>query len=285
MFGDLRQKQRKRTVNFKQCAASVFILFATLLIVAGYILTLLTGTRGKLYVGEGERLEDIRTYTEDGTNLIRFIDNPSDYTFTPLESDSSRNPATTSSYIVNHDPYGKPLVFVGYAILAVTLIIKLRKISWKVIGCAFLLAVLYFSLRYLLKEIPPMLRSPWLFAHVTTIMTAYSLFVIMAINPKRNILQWGVTLLCLGIILGSIWADTAWASYWSWDPKETWALITLIIYSIPLAASLKSSPEGKDSHTLTNVFEGRLYFILALISVIITYFGVNYFFGGMHSYA
>ena len=83
--------------------------------------------------------------------------------------------------------------------------------------------------------------------------------------------------LSLGIFLGAVWAGISWGSYWSWDPKETWALITLVVYA--MALHTKSLP----------CFFRPVFFhafcVCAFLSVIITYFGVNFLLGGMHSYA
>ncbi len=133
----------------------------------------------------------------------------------------------------------------------------------------------------------PALQSPWLSIHVTLVMISYALlaltFVIALIgmiSPKGGemlrkecmvLLDCGVWFLVAGIVTGSIWAKDAWGAYWSWDPKETWALITLIAYSLPLVGRLR----------------GRwlyVYLSLAFFTVLMTYFGVNYFLGGKHSY-
>jgi ABC-type transport system involved in cytochrome c biogenesis permease subunit len=74
-----------------------------------------------------------------------------------------------------------------------------------------------------------------------------------------------------------VWANISWGKYWSWDPKETWALITLLIYAVPLHA--KSLPVLQQPKWF------NLYLTLAFLTVLMTYFGVNYFLGGMHSYA
>ena len=86
-----------------------------------------------------------------------------------------------------------------------------------------------------------------------------------------------VFLIIIGIFLGAVWANVSWGSYWSWDPKETWALITLMVYAVPLhsrSIPLLRHPRGY-----------HLYMVCAFLCVIITYFGVNYLLGGMHSYA
>ncbi len=86
-----------------------------------------------------------------------------------------------------------------------------------------------------------------------------------------------VFLLTFGIFLGAVWANISWGNYWAWDPKETWALITLLIYSVPL--------HQKSLGFLRNPKAFHLYCMLAFLSVLVTYFGVNMILGGMHSYA
>ena len=81
----------------------------------------------------------------------------------------------------------------------------------------------------------------------------------------------GVGFLAAGIVMGSLWAKEAWGAYWSWDPKETCALVSLIAYSVPICVRLR----------------GRwlyVYLLFAFLTVLTTYFGVNYFLGGRHSY-
>jgi len=145
-----------------------------------------------------------------------------------------------------------------------------------------------------IEPIAPVLDSPLLSIHVSLVMLAYTLFAFLALNSltalisRQNFqlstfnfqLKLAVFLLAAGIILGAIWANQSWGRYWGWDPKEVWALITLMVYAIPLHVNGKSvngkSVNGKWCH---------LYLVLAFLSVIITYFGVNFFLGGMHSYA
>ena len=79
-----------------------------------------------------------------------------------------------------------------------------------------------------------------------------------------------------GIIIGAVWANISWGTYWSWDPKETWALITLLIYALPLI-------DG--GHAIKSDRAFNTYCMLAFLSVAITYFGVNLLLGGMHSYS
>ena len=146
----------------------------------------------------------------------------------------------------------------------------------------------------------PVLSSPLLSLHVTVIMIAYALLffimlngicaVVVRISQPENtaylqrlqdistiMLYPAVALLTVGIFIGAVWANISWGNYWSWDPKEVWALITLLVYIIPL------------HKTVWTAFRKPMFFhiygILAFLSVLITYFGVNFLLGGMHSYA
>ncbi len=141
----------------------------------------------------------------------------------------------------------------------------------------------------------PVLSSPLLCLHVAVIMMSYALFFFLMMigiagliigkkntdfqysifNLAKRLLYPAVFLLTLGIIIGALWANISWGNYWSWDPKEVWALITLIVYAFPLHSSLAIS------HKPRAFF---LYCTLAFLSVIITYFGVNLLLGGMHAY-
>lgn len=143
----------------------------------------------------------------------------------------------------------------------------------------------------------PVLQSPLLSIHVSTIMVAYALFAILTLVSVAALIAYrrgseqaehmtlvcqlllypAVFLLTTGIFLGAIWANVSWGTYWSWDPKETWALITMMVYAAPLhRESMRIFREPRAYH---------IYMICAFLSVLITYFGVNYLLGGMHSYA
>ena len=89
-----------------------------------------------------------------------------------------------------------------------------------------------------------------------------------------------LTFLGYGIFIGAIWANLSWGTYWSWDPKETWALITLMIYAVPAHKSFSNQ-----HYKHRAFFFYHLYMVLAFLAILMTYFGVNYFLGGMHSYA
>ena len=146
----------------------------------------------------------------------------------------------------------------------------------------------------------PVLSSPLLCLHVAVIMMSYALFFFLMmlgvaglISSKfqdsgfklgKMLLYPAVFLLALGIIIGALWANISWGNYWTWDPKEVWALITLIVYAFPLHPGLKIHPSSNQAIKQSNNRAFFLYCALAFFSVIITYFGVNLILGGMHSY-
>lgn len=141
-----------------------------------------------------------------------------------------------------------------------------------------------------ITTVMPVLRSPLLSVHVLTVMLAYAGMAVMALcglawhigrqsllGVARSMLCPVVFLMCIGIFIGAVWANQSWGRYWGWDPKETWALITMLIYSAGLhTASLPAFRSDR--------FFAR-FVILAFLSVIMTYFGVNFILGGLHSYA
>jgi ABC-type transport system involved in cytochrome c biogenesis permease subunit len=95
------------------------------------------------------------------------------------------------------------------------------------------------------------------------------------INYKT--LTLGLYLLTIGTFLGAVWANESWGRYWGWDPKETWSLITIIVYSFVIHSRM--IPGMKDIYTF------NLLSLFAFSSVLMTYFGVNYYLTGLHSYA
>ena len=171
-------------------------------------------------------------------------------------------------------------------------------VGYIISGLALLVAMMGDS-NPAITPLMPVLSSPLLSIHVMSIMISYSLFAIMMLNgisaeilhrsgkrdneicslenSSRIILYPAVFLLVFGIFIGAIWANVSWGRYWGWDPKEVWALITMLIYSAALHTESISS------------FKNPMFFhrfcIMAFISVLITYFGVNFILGGMHSYA
>ena len=202
---------------------------------------------------------------------------------------------------VARDPWGIGVTYAGYALLfvsLVTLVVRPPKtsravtISWVAV-LVILLVVLY--IRMLTHSLLPVLRSPFFSIHISTIVTAYALLlgimvvgIIAILKPKETarlerlkslstaMLYPAVALLAMGIFIGAVWANVSWGNYWSWDPKEVWALITLLIYAAPL--------HGKLWKTFDKPLFFHVYSILAFLSVAITYFGVNLILGGVHAY-
>ena len=202
---------------------------------------------------------------------------------------------------VARDPLGIGVTYAGYALLFVALVamlIERRKtfravtISWLAV-LVILIAVLY--IRMLTHPLLPVLRSPFFSIHIATIVTAYALLlgmlvvgIIAILKPKKTdrlerlkslstaMLYPAVALLAMGIFIGAVWANVSWGYYWSWDQKEVWALITLLIYAAPL--------HGKLWKTFDKPLFFHIYSILAFLNVVITYFGVNLILGGVHAY-
>lgn len=142
-------------------------------------------------------------------------------------------------------------------------------------------------------QMMPVLNSPLLSIHVSIIMMSYALlsltFIcgIMGICLRshgeelqalsRIFLYPALTTMGFGIFIGAIWANVSWGTYWSWDSKETWALITFMIYAV--VVHTQSLPVFRKPLVY------HIYITLAFMSIAMTYFGVNYFLTGMHSYA
>lgn len=144
-------------------------------------------------------------------------------------------------------------------------------------GCMALVAHLQ-AINPVVTPLMPVLHSPWLSLHVTLVMLAYALFVMMALlaakalitrkeRDLQGLLRPAVWLLGLGIFSGAVWANESWGRYWGWDPKETWALITFMLYAVPLHLRKPS----------------LWWYILPILSVAMTYFGVNYL-HSLHAY-
>ena len=146
----------------------------------------------------------------------------------------------------------------------------------------------------------PVLNSPLLSVHVSIIMMGFAMLSFTFISgltaillrlvsrtaqPKMVQLQQlslvflypALAALGIGIFIGAIWANVSWGEYWGWNPKEVWALITFMIYAIPLHA--------RSVAQLRRPTAFHLFMTLAFLTLVMTYFGVNYFLGGMHSYA
>ena len=156
-----------------------------------------------------------------------------------------------------------------------------------------------------ITNLVPVLKSYWLTLHVSVITGSYGFLGLGAILGLLNLillllsnsgnrerisdtiddltvinfktLTLGLYLLTIGTFLGAVWANESWGRYWGWDPKETWSLITIIVYTI--VTHSRMIPGMKDVYTF------NLLTLFGFSSVLMTYFGVNYYLSGLHSYA
>ncbi len=205
---------------------------------------------------------------------------------------------------IGHAPlsnFYESLVFYAWCIPFIIIVMR-KRLDFPLITMFACLASLVFmglaSLPSVDKNIQPLipaLQSNWLHVHVFTCFIAYAAFAISAlcgmfylftapgiIPPKETLEEInyrsvvvGFPTLTAGILTGAVWAHYAWGSYWSWDPKETWSLITWIIYALFLHARFTRGWKGRKIAVLS---------IIGFVSVIFTYFGVNFILTGLHSY-
>lgn len=210
------------------------------------------------------------------------------------------------TYVSARLPFGngyETMLLLSWFILLFALILN-NRIPW-VTPFALLLSGFFLLISHLnlmnpqITPLMPVLTSPLLSIHVATVMASYALLSLTFINSaaallsarlapfsdisgysadfSRFLLYPALALLSIGIFTGAIWANVSWGAYWSWDPKEVWALITLLVYALPLHAGwLPFFRKEKSLH---------VYLLFAFATVLMTYFGVNYMLGGMHSYA
>ena len=207
-------------------------------------------------------------------------------------------------YVSAHLPMSngyETMQFMAWATLIVTLVMQKRFLPVKQFGPLLssfaLLVAMITDGNPQITQLMPVLQSPLLSVHVMVIMFSYALFGLTALIGLQGLIAHhrkqeekeqqlaalsqfllypAVALIAIGIFIGAIWANVSWGRYWSWDSKETWALITMLIYSVPLHADIKWLRKAQHMH---------IYMLLAFLSVLMTYFGVNYFLSGMHSYA
>lgn len=234
------------------------------------------------------------------TAMIGFIINTLSLIFRYIES--------------GHAPFSnqfESLVFFAWAIVLVYLIFefkyKIKTLGVLIVGFGFLSIAIASLLPYRYQAIEPLvpaLQSYWLYIHVITTFLGYAGFAascgisivyllksgvkqeqsFFSSFPELDVLDdlsyksiaLGFPLLTIGIITGAIWANYAWGAYWSWDPKETWSLITWFIYAAYLHSRITRSWRGKRSAILS---------LIGFASVLFTYFGVNFVLSGLHSYA
>ena len=200
------------------------------------------------------------------------------------------------------------MLCIAWMIMVLSLLMSRRYqiiISFGLLLSGFFLLVSHISqMDPQITHLMPVLASPLLTIHVSIIMLAYALIALTFIcgltaiiihlfrgknsdgidNQIKSLqilsqlfLYPSLTTLGFGIFIGAIWANVSWGTYWSWDPKETWALITMMVYAV--AVHDNSLP------LFRKPIAYHIYMTLAFLTILMTYFGVNYFLGGMHSYA
>lgn len=206
---------------------------------------------------------------------------------------------------IGHAPlsnFYESLIFYSWCIALIMIVMK-KRIGAPLLTMFASLVALFFigyasfspAVDRNIQPLIPALQSNWLHVHVFTCFIAYAAFAISflcglfylftwkGIIPSKESLEEinyqsimvGFPMLSAGILTGAVWAYYAWGSYWSWDPKETWSLITWIVYALFLHARFTRGWKGKRIAVLS---------IVGFMSVIFTYFGVNFILSGLHSY-
>ena len=214
-------------------------------------------------------------------------------------------------YISGHAPWSngyETMIYVGWA-TSLSGFIFLKRSPITLAVTTLLAAIILFvaGMSWMNPEITnlvPVLKSYWLVVHVAIITASYGFLgmgallgmlnlVLMILRNKKNnqkisftilevsyivemALIIGLFMLTIGSFIGGVWANESWGRYWGWDPKETWALVTVLVYSIIL--HLRKVPGLKSTFALNSLA------LVGLSSVLMTFFGVNYYLSGMHSY-
>lgn len=213
-----------------------------------------------------------------------------------------------------HAPFSnmyESLVFFSWTVAVLYIFVEL-KYKESIIG-VFASPLIFLAIAYAsfdpsisnkISPLIPALKSNWLIAHVITCFLGYAgfavafgfsiMYFIKPQNPESGsifaklpswdlideltyqMVVFGFLFLTIGIITGAVWANSAWGTYWSWDPKETWSLITWFVYAIFMHLRLMKGWAGKNLAWIS---------IIGFIAVLFTYFGVNYLLSGLHSYA
>ena len=215
-------------------------------------------------------------------------------------------------YISGHAPMSngyESMVFVSWVTLMAGLIFVKRSgyaIALTAILSALSLMVAGMSnMNPEITNLVPVLQSPWLTIHVAVIMAGYGFLGLASIMGLMNVVLYatltpknkvrvlevinqvtnvnhmtlivGLYFMTAGVFLGGVWANESWGRYWGWDPKETWALITVLVYAFVTHMHRIPGMRG--------TFAFNMASFISYSSVMMTYFGVNYFLGGIHSHA
>tara|TARA_R110002049_G_scaffold138799_1_gene299284 strand:- start:17016 stop:20207 length:3192 start_codon:yes stop_codon:yes gene_type:complete len=215
-------------------------------------------------------------------------------------------------YISGHAPWSdayESMIYVAWATMFFGLAFG-RKSDLTIASTAFVTAMILMIAHWnwmdpAIANLQPVLNSYWLMIHVAVIVASYGPFTLgmilgvvslflMAFTTKKNKLKMdlnikeltiitemaltvGLVMLTIGNFLGGMWANESWGRYWGWDPKETWALISIMVYAFVLHTRLIPGLRGRWLFNLLS--------IVAFASIMMTYFGVNFYLAGLHSYA
>ena len=215
-------------------------------------------------------------------------------------------------YISGHAPWSdayESMIYVGWATMFFGLAFD-RKSKLTVASAAFVASMIMMIAHWnwmdpSIANLQPVLNSYWLMIHVAVIVASYgpftlgmilgivSLLLILLTNKKNKermdlsiqeityinemALTIGLVMLTIGNFLGGQWANESWGRYWGWDPKETWALVSIMVYAFVIHARFVPSLRGKWVFNVMSIF--------AFYSILMTYFGVNFYLTGLHSYA
>lgn len=196
------------------------------------------------------------------------------------------------------------MLFVAWTVMLLSLLLSFRFPI--MLTCGFLMSGFFLLVSHIsqmdpqITHVMPVLNSPLLSIHVSIIMMGFALLSLTFINAITALtvklinrdatrqmtalqslsllfLYPAATTLGIGIFVGAIWANVSWGEYWGWDPKEVWALITFMVYAAAL--------HPKTLPALRRPVTFHVFMLLAFLTILMTYFGVNYILGGMHSYA
>ncbi|MFL0354591.1 cytochrome c biogenesis protein [Xanthomarina sp. GH4-25] len=215
-------------------------------------------------------------------------------------------------YISGHAPWSdayESMIYVAWATMLFGLIFG-RKSDLTIAATAFVTSMILMVAHWnwmdpAIANLQPVLDSYWLMIHVSVIVASYGPFtlgmilgivslLLMIFTNKENkakmqlniqeltiinemALTVGLVMLTIGNFLGGMWANESWGRYWGWDPKETWALISIMIYAFVIHMRLVPGLRGRFGFNLAS--------IIAFSSIMMTYFGVNFYLAGLHSYA
>lgn len=215
-------------------------------------------------------------------------------------------------FISQHAPWSnayESIIYVAWATLFFGLVFG-RKSSLTIAATTFLTAIILMVAHWnwmdpQIANLPPVLNSYWLMIHVAVIVASYGPFALSMILGMINVLLYifttkssqkkmnlhikeltiinemsmtvGLAMLTIGNFLGAMWANESWGRYWGWDPKETWALISIMVYALVLHVRLIPKLKGRFLFNVLSVY--------AFASIMMTYFGVNFYLSGKHSYA